>query len=102
ELADLSSWTPPQERLLNAVIVNPAALDRLSADERARVIADLQRATLEGGVHLVRTIPARGGDAEAGTAVSLEELRSRYKGWQVTVERSEGRAKTFFARKGAA
>ena len=56
ELADLSSWTPPQERLLNAVIVNPAALDRLSADERARVIADLQRATLDGGVHLVRTI----------------------------------------------
>ncbi len=103
ELADLSSWIPPQERLLNAVIVNPAALDRLSADERARVIADLQRATLEGGVHLVRTIsPASRGGNDSGNAVSLEELRSRYKGWQVTVERSEGRAKTFFARKGAA
>src|SRR5262249_839846 len=102
ELADLSSWTPPSERLLNAVIVNPAALDRLSADERARVIADLQRATLEGGVHLVRTIaPATRGD-DAGTAVSLEELRSRYKGWQGTAERSEGRGKTFCARKGAA
>jgi len=101
ELADLSSWTPPQERLLNAVIVNPAALDRLSSDERARVIADLQRATLDGGVHLVRTIPP-GGRSASGTSVSLEELRSRYKGWEVTVERSEGRGKTFFARKGAA
>ena len=102
ELADLSSWTPPRERLLNAVIVNPAALDRLSSDERARVIADLQRATLSGGVHLVRTIPPSARIAGGGTSVSLEELRSRYKGWEVTVERSEGRAKTFFARKGAA
>ena len=101
ELADLSSWTPPSERLLNAVIVNPAALDRLSPDERARVIGDLQAATLDGGVHLVRTIPPAARH-NGGTAVSLEELRSRYKGWEVTVERSEGRAKTFFARKGAA
>jgi len=101
ELADLSSWTPPAERLLNAVIVNPAALDRLSAEERARVIADLQRATLEGGVHLVRTIPPPRGGSD-GRAISLEELRTRYKGWEVTVERSEGKAKTFFARKGAA
>ncbi len=101
ELADLSSWTPPQERLLNAVIVNPAALDRLSAEERARVISDLQHATLDGGVHLVQTIsPSTRG--VTGTAVSLEELRSRYKGWDVTVERSEGRGKTFLARKGAA
>jgi hypothetical protein len=101
ELADLASWTPPAERLLNAVIVNPAVLDRLSSEERARVIGDLQRATQDGGVHLVRTIPPtpRTGN---GTTMSLEELRSRYKGWQVTVERSEGRAKTFFARKGAA
>src|SRR5215471_4725422 len=103
ELADLSSWTPPQERLLNAVIVNPAALDRLSATERARVIADLQRATLDGGVHLVRTIPPATRTGGSAT-VSLEELRSRYKGWEVTVERcpESGRAKNFFARKGAA
>jgi hypothetical protein len=103
ELADLSSWTPPQERLLNAVIVNPAALDRLSTEERARVIADLQRATLSGGVHLVRTIAPATRSSGGGT-VSLEELRSRYKGWEVTVERcsESGRAKNFFARKGAA
>lgn len=101
EVADLASWTPPAERLLNAVIVNPSALARLSPEERARIIGDLQAATLAGGVHLVQTIPpaARSGNT---AAVSLEELRSRYKGWQVTVERSEGRAKTFFARKGAA
>jgi hypothetical protein len=102
ELADLSSWTPPAERLLNTVIVNPAALDRMSAEERARVIADLQRATLDGGVHLVPTIPSARGDGDDGNAISLEELRSRYKGWEVTVERSEGRSKSFFARKGAA
>jgi hypothetical protein len=29
-------------------------------------------------------------------------LRSRYRGWTVTVERSDGRSKTFLARKGAA
>src|SRR5689334_7661022 len=46
ELADLSSWTPPAERLLNAVIVNPSALARLSPEERARIIGDLQAATL--------------------------------------------------------
>jgi hypothetical protein len=66
------------------------------------VIADLQRATLSGGVHLVRTIaPAT---RSSGGTVSLEELRSRYKGWEVTVERcsESGRAKNFFARKGAA
>jgi hypothetical protein len=35
-------------------------------------------------------------------ALSLEELRSRYRGWTVTVERSDDRSKTFLARKGAA
>ena len=50
----------------------------------------------------MRTIPPAARNNGGGTAVSLEELRSRYKGWEVTVERSEGRAKTFFARKGAA
>jgi hypothetical protein len=96
ELRDLSSWTPGLP--LNAVIVNPAALDALSADERARVIDVLKSATIDGGVHLVETIAAGRG---AG-AVSLEELRSQYHGWEVTVERTDGRSKTFLARKGAA
>jgi hypothetical protein len=96
-MGDLSSWTPGKS--LSAVIVNPAALDAMSSGERARVIQLLQGATADGGVHLVRTIGATG---KATGAVSLEELRSRYRGWTVTVERSDGRSKTFLARKGAA
>jgi hypothetical protein len=97
QMGDLSSWTPGAP--LNAVIVNPSALDALSADERARVIEVLQTATMDGGVHLVQTIASTG---KTIGAVSLEELRSRYRGWEVTVERTDGRSKTFLARKGAA
>ena len=97
QIGDLATWTPSAELPLNAVIVNPTALDGLSATERARVIRVLQSVTLGGGVHLVQTITSSG-RSEAN--VSLEELRSRYKGWDVTVERTDGRSKTFFARKG--
>lgn len=97
ELGDLASWRP--QTPLNAVIVNPMALDGLSPEERAQVIETLQSATMDGGVHLVRTIAAAG---RPGGALSVDELRSRYRGWTVTVERGDGRAKTFLARKGAA
>lgn len=97
EIGDLSSWTPQVP--LNAVIVNPAALHGLSSAERARVIAGLQHATMDGGVHLVQTVI---GANKISGAVSLEELRSRYRGWTITVERTDGRTKTFLARKGAA
>lgn len=96
-IGDLSSWLP--DLPLNAVIVNPSVLDNLSADERTRVIELLQSATIDGGVHLVQTIISSG---KANGAVSLEELRSRYRGWTVTVERTDARSKTFLARKGAA
>ena len=96
-IGDLSSWLP--DLPLNAVIVNPSVLDNLSADERTRVIELLQSATIDGGVHLVQTIISSG---KANGAVSLEELRNRYRGWTVTVERTDARSKTFLARKGAA
>lgn len=96
-IGDLASWIP--ELPLNAVIVNPAALDGLSAAERARVIQVLQKATMDGGVHLVQTIVSA---SRSNGAVSLDELRSRYRGWTVTVERADDRSKTFLARKGAA
>jgi len=97
-VGDLSSWTP--EAQLNAVIVSPAALNGLSADERARVIEALQTATMDGGVHLVQTIL---GSSKANGTISLEELRTRYRGWKVTVERNDGdSSRTFVARKGAA
>jgi hypothetical protein len=97
QIGDLSSWTP--EVPLNAVIVNPTVLDGLSAAERTRVIQVLQSATMDGGIHLVQTIVSSN---KANGAVSLEELRTRYRGWTVTVERADGRSKTFLARKGAA
>jgi hypothetical protein len=97
EMGDLASWTP--EVPLNAVIVNPSVLDGLSASERTRVIQVLQSATMDGGFHLVQTIVSSN---KVSGALSLEELRSRYRGWTVTVERSDGRSKTFLARKGAA
>jgi hypothetical protein len=96
-MGDLSSWTPGGA--LSAVIVNPVALDMLSAEERARVIQLLQGATTDGGVHVVQTVSA---SSKSNGAISLEELRSRYEGWSVTVERGDGRSKTFLARKGAA
>jgi hypothetical protein len=95
-IGDLSSWMPDSP--LNAVIVNPAALDGLSQSERARVIEVLQSATADGGVHLVQTIVS----SKAAGSVSLEELRTRYRGWEITVERNDGGSRTLMARKGAA
>ena len=91
--AALQSFTP--ENPLTAVIYTPAAFRGLSAAERARVIQVLQSATADGGVHLVQTIVAG-----KRTAVSIEELRRRYRGWDVTVD--EGAPDTFLARKGVA
>jgi len=89
----LGSWTP--DAPLTAVIYTPAAFAGLSATERARVIEVLQSATEDGGVHLVQTIAAG-----KRAPVSLDELRRRYRGWDVTVV--EGGASTFVARKGVA
>lgn len=97
QVGDLTSWTPVSQ--LTAVIVNPSVLDELSVEERDRVIELLQRATLDGGVHLVQTIAAGG---KATAALSVEELHTRYAGWAVTVEHADGPGNTFLARKGVA
>ena len=57
------------------------------------MIEVLQSATLDGGVHLVETIVA------GQTAITLDELRSRYRGWSISVEREDTPAPTFLARK---
>ena len=88
----IDAFTP--EAPLSAVIFTPAAFRGLSAAERTRVIQVLQSATTDGGVHLVQTIAA---GKRAG--VSLDELRRRYRGWNVTVD--EGSPDVFLARKGA-
>ena len=89
----LDSFTP--DAPLTAVIYTPAAFAGLSAAERARVIQVLQSATADGGVHLVQTIAAG-----KRTPVSLEELRRRYRGWDVTVD--ESAPSSFLARKAIA
>lgn len=86
-VADLAAWSP--ERDLTAVIVTPVALEGLSAADRAKVIAILQTATADGGVHLVQAI------AHGQKGMTVEELRTRYQGWTVSVDQSA--ANTFLA-----
>jgi hypothetical protein len=90
-VTDIGHWTPDVS--LNAVVCTPAAFAGLSVAERRRVIELLQTATADGGVHLVETILA-GQEAE---------LRDRYAGWEISVEREPlGVSRAFVARKGAA
>ncbi|MEK7401342.1 MAG: hypothetical protein AABZ80_03150 [Gemmatimonadota bacterium] len=83
----LTQWTA--DGPLHAVVCSHAALDSLLPRERSRVIAALQTATMDGGVHLVETILAGSG---------IEELRATYHGWDVSVEPS-GNTQVFLARK---
>jgi hypothetical protein len=89
---ELSDWRPDGQ--LAAVICTPAAFAGLSAIEREKVIAVLQTATADGGVHLVETIVA------GQEAISEDELRARYTGWDVSFVQEPGAARTFVARKG--
>jgi hypothetical protein len=88
---ELTHWTPDVP--LHAVVCSHSALDSLGPRERARVIAVLQSATADGGVHLVETI--------AAGSSAIEELRAKYQGWQVSVEPGDGNAQVFLARKEA-
>jgi methyltransferase family protein len=89
--AELTQWTP--DAPLQAVVCSHSALSNLSARERARVIAVLQSATADGGVHLVETILAG--------ASAIDELRDTYRGWEVSVEAATGSGQIFLARKEA-
>lgn len=90
----LGAWYP--ETPLHAVVCSPAAFERLTAAERERVIEILKSATLDGGVHLVQTLVA------GQTAVELDELRQRYRGWDISIVRDESASRTFLARKNVA
>ena len=92
-VSPLSEWAPSGP--LTAVVCSPAAFAGLSGSDRARVIEVLKSATLDGGVHLVETIVA------CQTALTIEELRSQYQGWSISVEREDSSAPTFLARKSA-
>lgn len=86
---ELDEWVPVVP--LHAVICSHSALKSLSVRERARVLAVLQSATTDGGVHLVETIAA-------GSAV-IDELRATYSGWNVSVETNGCDEQVFLARK---
>jgi hypothetical protein len=98
-ISGLADWAP--DAVLHAVLCSPAAFDGLSLEERARVIAMLQSATADGGVHLVQTLVAgvHAVDSAEGGRVSLEELRARYLGWDVTYSTDGGAGPVFLARK---
>jgi DNA-binding MarR family transcriptional regulator len=93
----IGHWTP--DVALNAVVCTARAFAGLTPAERRQVIEVLQSATADGGVHLVETIIA------GQEAISEAELRDRYVGWEITVERDRSVAsgcRSFVARKGAA
>ncbi|WP_411279199.1 SAM-dependent methyltransferase [Gemmatimonas sp.] len=93
--ADLGGWAPDVE--LHAVVCSPTAFAGLTTQDRARVLEVLQSATADGGVHLVETIAA--GTESMHDGFPLEELRSRYRGWTISVENTVGLRETFMARK---
>ncbi len=103
---DLAGWSPDVE--LHAVVCSAAALASLSPTDRDRVISALQSATAEGGVHLVETASDTGSNevpdvpATGAVVFPIEELETRYRGWQVSLERTrDNGSRTFLARKEA-
>ena len=65
----------------------------LSRDERTLALSRLQGVTSIGGIHLIRT--ANSGN----TLMTVDELRSSYQGWQISVESNGDRTGTVLARK---
>jgi hypothetical protein len=86
----LESWSPDSP--LFAVIVSDAALAGLSVDERARVLRVLQRATVDGGVHLVQALAGHEDEM-------LAELRACYGGWKVELDQSASKSSAILATK---
>jgi len=79
----LGSFTP--DAPLRAVVCSLSALAALSKSERARAIAMLQRATADGGIHLVEGVIA------GRSKRVLDELMSSYPaGWRVSMEGEPG------------
>lgn len=93
QLGRLDEWEPDVP--LSAVICTADSLAGLSLQDRRRVIEALQGATRDGGVHLLET-------AATDQLLTIEELRLRYSGWSVAVERESGTTRSFVAKKIAA
>ena len=93
-ISDLGHWAPDVP--LSAVVCASSAFAHLSVPERWRVIDTLQGATRRGGVHLVEAIG--GGGAE----LTIDDLRSRYRGWEISVRSDAPASEAFLARKAVA
>lgn len=90
-VSDLGHFHP--DTPLQAVICTAGAFEGLSLAERTRVIELLKGATTDGGVHLVDPLIV------GQTALTLDELRSRYQGWDVSVEQERNSATPSFLAK---
>lgn len=99
-VGDLDGWMP--DAGLRVVLCSVDALWRLGEDARAEVIELLQRATLPGGVQVVREGRAgvctepNGLDGRPGW---IDELAPYYAGWDTAVEDCGDRRPAFVARK---
>lgn len=93
EIGDLESWMP--DAPLSAVVCASRLLCDLPARARARAIERLQGATATGGVHVVRDV-----DRSPGLLM-MEELRKRYRDWDVSTMANSDASETFVARKRA-
>lgn len=91
EIADLASWRP--DAPLYAVVCTSRLLADLPSQDRLDAIERLKGATTTGGIHVVRDVDRNGGP------VSIDELRKRYRDWDVSIDSSAGSAETFLARK---
>lgn len=81
-VGDLASFTP--DAPLRAVVCSLSALASLSKAERGRAIDLLQRATADGGVHLVE------GVSDGRSKRVLDDVVARYAGWRVTMDSESG------------
>jgi hypothetical protein len=96
-VGDVSAWSP--DVALKIVVCSPEAFVGLAPAERERAIVALQGATLDGGVHLVQAIVAGHAATRPLEPPSVDELRSSYAGWAISVESEAAAGSTFLARK---
>ena len=87
----LGGWAPDVP--LRAVVCAADVFDALRDEERAVAVAELQRATPLGGVHLLRGRP------DATASVTFDEWRSWYDGWAVSAETAAAPSPTYVARR---
>lgn len=79
----LDEWRPIVP--VRAVIWHAQALDALSPEKRARVLAHLQNATAAGGMHYIEGLPAG-----SHRTASIRSLLANYDGWQSPGDAGDG------------